>query len=202
MALEDRQQAFCQEYIIDFNATQAAIRAGYELQTYPKRHYVYFLIDPASEKIFYVGKGKGSRVKQHVINAKRRNQDNPVKQLKILEIIGSGKEVKEVIFANDLLEDDALSLERKLIAKLKHTGLTNISGGVITSKEASGKRAEMILSRLKSFDDWIETISESQLNAVITVAGSPYTFYRKLIDDLTELKEMRHLSQSALMCHG
>ena len=33
MALEDRQQAFCQEYIIDFNATQAAIRAGYSKKT-------------------------------------------------------------------------------------------------------------------------------------------------------------------------
>lgn len=29
MALTDRQERFCQEYIIDANATQAAIRAGY-----------------------------------------------------------------------------------------------------------------------------------------------------------------------------
>ncbi len=29
MSLTDKQKVFCKEYIIDFNATQAAIRAGY-----------------------------------------------------------------------------------------------------------------------------------------------------------------------------
>jgi phage terminase small subunit len=33
MALEPKQQAFCEEYIIDFNGTQAAIRAGYSAKT-------------------------------------------------------------------------------------------------------------------------------------------------------------------------
>ncbi|HHL3544235.1 TPA: terminase small subunit, partial [Klebsiella pneumoniae] len=29
MALTDKQDIFCREYLIDLNATQAAIRAGY-----------------------------------------------------------------------------------------------------------------------------------------------------------------------------
>lgn len=33
MALKDKQELFCNEYIIDFNATQAAIRAGYSFKT-------------------------------------------------------------------------------------------------------------------------------------------------------------------------
>jgi phage terminase small subunit len=33
MALNERQEAFCEEYIIDLNATQAAIRAGYSKKT-------------------------------------------------------------------------------------------------------------------------------------------------------------------------
>lgn len=33
MALEPKQQAFCEEYIVDFNGTQAAIRAGYSERT-------------------------------------------------------------------------------------------------------------------------------------------------------------------------
>jgi phage terminase small subunit len=33
MALTDKQEAFCQQYIIDFNGTQAAIRAGYSEAT-------------------------------------------------------------------------------------------------------------------------------------------------------------------------
>jgi len=33
MALNDRQKRFCEEYIIDSNASQAAIRAGYSSRT-------------------------------------------------------------------------------------------------------------------------------------------------------------------------
>lgn len=33
MALTDKQERFCQEYLIDLNATQAAIRAGYSTKT-------------------------------------------------------------------------------------------------------------------------------------------------------------------------
>ena len=33
MALTDKQQRFCEEYMIDLNATQAAIRAGYSEDT-------------------------------------------------------------------------------------------------------------------------------------------------------------------------
>ena len=31
--LTDNQKAFCDEYLVDFNATQAAIRAGYSEKT-------------------------------------------------------------------------------------------------------------------------------------------------------------------------
>lgn len=33
MALPDKQEMFCREYLIDLNATQAAIRAGYSEKT-------------------------------------------------------------------------------------------------------------------------------------------------------------------------
>ena len=33
MALTDKQEMFCREYLIDLNATQAAIRAGYSEKT-------------------------------------------------------------------------------------------------------------------------------------------------------------------------
>lgn len=33
MALTDKQDMFCREYLIDLNATQAAIRAGYSVKT-------------------------------------------------------------------------------------------------------------------------------------------------------------------------
>ena len=33
MSLNEKQKQFCEEFIIDFNATQAAIRAGYSKNT-------------------------------------------------------------------------------------------------------------------------------------------------------------------------
>lgn len=33
MALTDKQEMFCREYLIDLNAAQAAIRAGYSAKT-------------------------------------------------------------------------------------------------------------------------------------------------------------------------
>jgi phage terminase small subunit len=33
MALNEKQKQFCEQYLIDFNATQAAIRAGYSIKT-------------------------------------------------------------------------------------------------------------------------------------------------------------------------
>lgn len=33
MALTDKQELFCREYLINVNATQAAIRAGYSVKT-------------------------------------------------------------------------------------------------------------------------------------------------------------------------
>ena len=37
MSLTPKQERFCQEYVIDFNATQAAIRAGYSPKTAPEQ---------------------------------------------------------------------------------------------------------------------------------------------------------------------
>jgi phage terminase small subunit len=39
MSLNNRQQAFVQEYLIDLNATQAAIRAGYSAKTAAEQGY-------------------------------------------------------------------------------------------------------------------------------------------------------------------
>jgi hypothetical protein len=44
-----------------YNLTQSTIeKLGY---------YVYLLIDPRNDKVFYVGKGKGNRVNQHLLGA-------------------------------------------------------------------------------------------------------------------------------------
>ena len=60
--------------------------------------YVYQLIDPRDGTTFYIGKGQGNRVFDHVHEAnklKGNKQDNKV--LQIGNIIGAGLEVGHVI---------------------------------------------------------------------------------------------------------
>lgn len=76
-------------------------------------YYVYALKDPRSNpaKIFYIGKGTGSRAWNHIINI-----DETRKGLFIKEIISSGKEVMVSQLVSDLTEAQALKIESELIS--------------------------------------------------------------------------------------
>ena len=98
----------------------------------PKRnYYVYRLIDPRTYQTFYVGKGKGDRVFQHVKDAKSLiSKDEDELSLKIsliLDIIASGKQVIIVIHRRGLTNKEALEVEAALIDC--YPGLTNVQRG-------------------------------------------------------------------------
>lgn len=75
-------------------------------------YYVYALKDPRTNpaKIFYIGKGTGSRAWDHVINI-----DDTRKGAYIKEIIDSGKNVIVTQLVEDLTELQALKIESELI---------------------------------------------------------------------------------------
>lgn len=76
-------------------------------------YYVYALKDPRINpaRIFYIGKGTGSRAWTHVINI-----DDTRKGLFIKEIVGSGKEVIITRLVDNLNESQALRIESELIS--------------------------------------------------------------------------------------
>lgn len=76
-------------------------------------YYVYALKDPRSNpaKIFYIGKGTGSRAWNHIINV-----DDTRKGIFIREIMDSGKEVMITQLVSDLTEAQALKIESELIS--------------------------------------------------------------------------------------
>lgn len=76
-------------------------------------YYVYALKDPRSNpaKIFYIGKGTGSRAWNHIINI-----DDTRKGVFIREIMDSGKEVMVTQLVSDLTEAQALKIESELIS--------------------------------------------------------------------------------------
>lgn len=96
--------------------------------------YVYCLVDPTDNKIFYIGKGKDDRVFDHARNA-INNTDPSLKLDKISSIIDAGKEVKYYILRHKLDRNSALILESTLIDLLTFKDfnteslLVNIQGG-------------------------------------------------------------------------
>lgn len=97
-------------------------------------HYVYCLIDPRNKKVFYIGKGCGNRVFDHVSTA--IEGDMPGMKLDtIREISKQGLEVSHYILRHGLTEEMAFEIESTLIDFLTFKGfnleslLTNIVAG-------------------------------------------------------------------------
>ncbi|MCR4817871.1 MAG: hypothetical protein K5841_02805 [Fretibacterium sp.] len=93
-------------------------------------YYVYRLIDPRNGETFYVGKGRGDRVFQHVRAALQANDDEDALSLKlktIRDIIDEGLEVIHVIHRHGMDEATAFEVEAALLDV--YPGLTNIQGG-------------------------------------------------------------------------
>lgn len=94
-------------------------------------NYVYRLIDPRNNETFYVGKGKGNRVFEHVkcaiVNFDDHEDAVSAKFSKIKEIHDAGFEVDHIIHRHDLTDDAVLEVEAALIDA--YPNLTNIQGG-------------------------------------------------------------------------
>lgn len=87
----------------------------------PSGFYVYFLINPINNRVFYVGKGIGKRAWQH-LNMKGSNI-NKINTIK--EIYNNGLSPIIKIHSENLIEEDAYNTEMAFIQALN--GLTNIS---------------------------------------------------------------------------
>ena len=77
--------------------------------------YVYALMDPRDEKIFYIGKGIGNRVFSHEIESEKRFKAEKQKLKKIRDIERDGFFVKRLIVNWGLSEKEAYIAEATLI---------------------------------------------------------------------------------------
>lgn len=76
--------------------------------------YVYGLIDPDTNSMFYIGKGSGNRVFMHVRDA-IEGDESSLKLDKIRDIISRNKKVKHIILRSGLKESESLEIEATLI---------------------------------------------------------------------------------------
>ena len=98
------------------------------------KYYVYALVDPRDNRIFYVGKGSGNRVYQHARAA--LVDDSPSLKLStIREIKELGLDVMYYLIRHNLTEQDAYLVESSIMDLLtypafnKENILTNIVSG-------------------------------------------------------------------------
>lgn len=95
-------------------------------------NYVYFLQDPRTDDVFYVGKGVGNRVFNHLDCA--IETDGEAEKLEIIrEIISSGRKVKHFILRHGLTEKIAFEIEASLIDFVGMNNLSNLQGGHYSS---------------------------------------------------------------------
>jgi len=90
--------------------------------------YVYFLRDPQNNEVFYVGKGNGNRLFEHVACALTESTESE-KFDRIRAIQKSGNAVQHFILRHGLTESVAFEIEATVIDFVGITNLLNLQGG-------------------------------------------------------------------------
>ena len=93
-------------------------------------YYVYALIDPRSNDVFYIGKGTGNRVFSHEAEIEKSSETEKIR--KIRDIESNGFSVKRVMINWGLSEQEAFAAEASLINLfnvISDVRLTNIVAG-------------------------------------------------------------------------
>lgn len=100
-----KQEAFCQAYVRLGEVNSSASESEYDFKdSYGSKYYVYLLVNPIDDSIFYVGKGKGKRAENYLTENKKGNISNAKKHSVINEIVSIGLEPIILIFENELEE--------------------------------------------------------------------------------------------------
>lgn len=110
-------------------------------------YYVYGLIDPRTNQIFYIGKGTGNRVFEHEKESLNSPKSHNLKLKTISEINSLGLNVKKIIINSNLTESEAFAAEAALINAFNYVnniGLTNIVAGHNSTEALSVEDFEKI----------------------------------------------------------
>ena len=133
------------------------------------QYYVYRLIDPRNGETFYVGKGRGNRVFEHVAGELHPAVDDELtdKLKRIREIRKDGFEVAHVIHRHGMTEEQAFEVEAALIDA--YPEVTNQIGGR-ASDERGLMHAKQVVERYEA-KEAVFTHTAVVISVNRTVAG-------------------------------
>ena len=94
MALTDKQEMFCREYLIDLNATQAAIRAGYSEKTANRTGSENLSKPDIAQRIINLKSARNERVEIKADYVLHRLVE--IDQMDVLDILSNDMSIKPV----------------------------------------------------------------------------------------------------------
>lgn len=181
---------FLQVYELNKNIISASIDSGFVLKDFNnaiKGYYVYFLINPLTDKIFYIGKGKGKRALQHYKDYKNGREKNIFKYNEMRSFVKLGFKPIVKVVVDDITEDTAYKIETKLIKRL-YCDLSNISQNE-NQPNLIKKGLKKILKHLPSYELWIFGIKTNKPLIYSILANKDYgkSLYKAAINCLDRL---------------
>ena len=113
--------------------------------------YVYALRDPRDGEVFYVGKGKGERILQHVTEAGKNPTSEKAKLKRIKDIEAKGFKVEHLFLRTGLkTEDLAFAIEQAVIDAFLANRATSNGVSKLTNLVAGHEHHELGLASLET----------------------------------------------------
>lgn len=155
-------------------------------------YYVYALVDPRTDKIFYIGKGSGNRIFDHCNDAISED-DESLKLNLIREIIAEGFKVKHYILRHKLSEKESLIVESVLIDFLTYPEFNNES---LLTNIASGHhqwdRGVKTVEEIEATYDCIKITPNQDDHILLVSLNRTFDLARKRNDDIDIYQITRH----------
>ena len=137
--------------------------------------YVYALFDPLEDRPFYIGKGRGNRVFQHVEGAILEDKEsNKYEKIREIRARALNNRVKHTVIRHGMSDEVAFEVESALIDLANRTGakLTNVVTGH-NSIESGMMSADDIIRKYNA-----QPLNELNHNVVIININKKYKLVR------------------------
>lgn len=153
-----RHEAFAQALAKGKSATDAMKEAGLEPVEFGSHsgYYVYALVNPVTDMVFYVGKGKGLRAKSHLSSFRNGKMKAGRKKDVFIDLAASGLVPRVMVIADNLSEADAYEVEGSIIRVVGFKRLANVMPEYITPR----KKARELLARVKPMSLWLSEVKK------------------------------------------